>query len=87
MASSTVVDNQIYLFGGYEIRGYNYIIGFNVNKKSIARLNVHLPKGAYDIASATIGKKVYLFGGYRWEGSSDYRDNVLNTINVFDIDT
>ena len=88
MASSTIVDNQIYLFGGYASADYlNQIICFDVNKKSVTTLGTLLPKRADDIASATVGKKVYLFGGYSWVTSSDYRNNVLNTINVFDIDT
>lgn len=79
--SASVVDSNIYIFGGYFWKQYssakytNTIFLYNTVYDASALLNVTLPTSSYGICSAAVDKKIYLF-------HADF-----NSIYIFDTET
>ncbi len=64
--TANVIDNSIYLFGGWDYRGYsNDLHVYNVNNKTLQKVitkgNIPSVRGFH--GSSVIEKNVYIFGG------------------------
>jgi hypothetical protein len=75
--SAFLVDNYVYVFGGYSPDGFlDEIVEYNILTDKIKTISAKLPSPRATRAGATVDGQYYLFGG-------DAQESELNEILVF----
>lgn len=79
-ATSAIVDNYVYLFGGYDgSSATDTIYRFDITTKTFTTLSTKLPYVVHSAVCSAVGRYIYIFGGER-----SY--TTINSICKFSVD-
>lgn len=81
--STTLYENKLYVFGGYDgKKNHNVIKVFNIDTYNWSTLEVtdYQPNGRNGHTATLIGDKIYIIGG--WLGSGPYAADDLHEFDI-----